>query len=255
MKLNKESLAELKENFRLNIYEVKIWTSLLSRGISSAAELADISGVPRSRCYDVLETLEKKGFIIMKIGKPIKYIAIPPLEVVSRVEKEIKSEAERVANATDELKGSDTFRELELLFKTGITFVDPLDLATSLSGKSDIAIQVKSMLERAKSKVILSVSDMSSKKVNALKNSLKKSKKGGAKLTIYAPEKKIAEQFREFNAEIGKTQLQFLIVDGKEMLLYTTDQFVNPQYENAIWLNSAFVVKALETLVSRNMKP
>ena len=72
MQQEKQFLMDLKKHFRLNIYEAKIWTALLSRGIASAGELADISGVPRSRCYDVLESLEKKGFIIMKIGKPIK---------------------------------------------------------------------------------------------------------------------------------------------------------------------------------------
>ena len=72
MIVQKEFLQRLKRDFSLNIYEVKIWTALLSRGIATAGELADISGVPRSRCYDVLETLEKKNFIIMKIGKPIK---------------------------------------------------------------------------------------------------------------------------------------------------------------------------------------
>ena len=34
-----------------------------------------------------INTLEKKGFIVMKLGKPIKYIAIPPTEVVDRVKK------------------------------------------------------------------------------------------------------------------------------------------------------------------------
>jgi len=60
MQQEKQFLIDLKNHFKLNIYEVKIWTALLSRGIASAGELADISGVPRSRCYDVLETLEKK---------------------------------------------------------------------------------------------------------------------------------------------------------------------------------------------------
>ena len=57
----KQFLLDLRKYFRLNIYEVKIWTALLSRGMASAGELADISSVPRSRCYDVLESLEKKG--------------------------------------------------------------------------------------------------------------------------------------------------------------------------------------------------
>jgi len=95
MLLHKESLNELRQRFKLNIYEVKIWTSLLSRGIAAASELAEISGVPRSRCYDVLESLEKKGFIIMKIGKPIKYIAVQPEAVMDRVKKRLQEDAEQ----------------------------------------------------------------------------------------------------------------------------------------------------------------
>src|SRR3989304_5662825 len=94
MLLQKESLNDLRQRFKLNIYEIKIWTSLLSRGIAAASELAEISGVPRSRCYDVLESLEKKGFIIMKIGKPIKYIAVQPDAVVDRVKNRLQEEAD-----------------------------------------------------------------------------------------------------------------------------------------------------------------
>ena len=93
--MQKQTLQELRERFKLNIYEVKIWTSLLSRGIAAASELADISGVPRSRCYDVLESLEKKGFIIMKVGKPIKYIAVEPEAIVDRVKKAYRKKLKR----------------------------------------------------------------------------------------------------------------------------------------------------------------
>ncbi|MBI3034810.1 hypothetical protein HYY71_00670 [Candidatus Woesearchaeota archaeon] len=44
MQQEKQFLQDLRKHFRLNIYEVKIWTALLSRGIASAGELADISG-------------------------------------------------------------------------------------------------------------------------------------------------------------------------------------------------------------------
>ena len=85
MIVKEDFLKKLRSSFDLNEYEVKIWTALLSRGISSAGELSEISNVPRSRSYDVLETLEKKGFVMMKLGKPIKYMAIKPEEVVKRV--------------------------------------------------------------------------------------------------------------------------------------------------------------------------
>ncbi|MDO8481069.1 MAG: helix-turn-helix domain-containing protein, partial [Nanoarchaeota archaeon] len=60
-------IEQVKSHFGLNIYEARIYTSILSRGICSAGELADMSGVPRSRCYDVLESLEKKGFVFQKL--------------------------------------------------------------------------------------------------------------------------------------------------------------------------------------------
>jgi sugar-specific transcriptional regulator TrmB len=65
--------------------------------------------VPRSRAYDVLESLEKKGFIVMKIGKPIKYIAVKPVEVVERVKKAVKEEAETQAQLLEEVKNDEIF--------------------------------------------------------------------------------------------------------------------------------------------------
>src|SRR5512136_898827 len=89
-----EFLGKLRRYFNLNLYEVKIWAALLSRGVSTAGELSDIANVPRSRSYDVLESLEKKGFVVMKLGKPIKYMAVAPNEVVERVKKNMRVDAE-----------------------------------------------------------------------------------------------------------------------------------------------------------------
>ena len=76
MIVKEEFLSNIRRYFDLNLYEGKLWSALLSRGVSTAGELSDIADVPRSRSYDVLESLEKKGFVIMKLGKPIKYLAI-----------------------------------------------------------------------------------------------------------------------------------------------------------------------------------
>ena len=84
--------------------EAKVWTALLSRGVSTAGELAEISDVPRSRTYDVLESLEKKGFISLKTGKPIKYLAVEPREVVDRVKKFVHIEAVEHAKRLDSTK-------------------------------------------------------------------------------------------------------------------------------------------------------
>ena len=49
MIVKEEFLSKLRRYFSLNLYEVKIWTALLSRGVSTAGELSDIANVPRSR--------------------------------------------------------------------------------------------------------------------------------------------------------------------------------------------------------------
>ena len=45
MIVQEEFLKKLRSAFELNIYEVKIWTALLSRGLATAGELSDISNV------------------------------------------------------------------------------------------------------------------------------------------------------------------------------------------------------------------
>jgi len=91
---NQEIIKKIR-SFGLNTYEAKIWAALLSRGVSTAGELSDIANVPRSRSYDVLESLKKKGFVEMKLGKPMKYLAVPPKEVLENVKRAIEKNTEK----------------------------------------------------------------------------------------------------------------------------------------------------------------
>ena len=77
MIVQKDFLNKLKD-FGLNSYESKLWIALLSRGVSTAGELSDIANVPRSRSYDVLESLEKKGYVekIHGVEEFVKKISI-----------------------------------------------------------------------------------------------------------------------------------------------------------------------------------
>ena len=120
MIVKEEFLSKLRRYFSLNLYEVKIWTALLSRGVSTAGELSDIGNVPRSRSYDVLESLEKKGFVVMKLGKPIKYLAVPPKEVLERVKKNVNDEAKEQITRLEDLKKTDIVEELNTLHTQGV---------------------------------------------------------------------------------------------------------------------------------------
>src|SRR3989338_3816348 len=94
MIIKPELVKKIKDYFGLNIYETKVWMALLGKGVASAGEIAEASGVPRSRTYDVLESIEKQGFAISKIGKPAKYIAVKPGIILEKLKNNMVKDAE-----------------------------------------------------------------------------------------------------------------------------------------------------------------
>src|SRR3990167_9336433 len=132
MIVKEDFLNKLRRSFNLNLYEVKIWTALLSRGVSTAGELSDIGNVPRSRVYDFLKFLKKKVFVVMKLGKPIKYVAVEPKEVVERVKKLIRYNSDESVKRLEDLRGTDVLKELDTLHKEGIEFVEATDLSGAI---------------------------------------------------------------------------------------------------------------------------
>lgn len=246
----------LKQQFDLNIYEAKIWTALLSRGVASAAELAEISKVPRSRCYDVLESLEKKGFIIMKIGKPIEYIAVKPDVIIDRVRKDREDEAKAQVALLDSVKKDEVFGELELLHSSGVKHVDISNISKSIVGRTAINKQVKALLKGAQSRVVL-VSDAQGLEKNAkpLKSLIPQLRKKGVEATVYAPhDRRVAKKLSGVRYVDFKTDSSFILVDGKDVIFMASSSGTVPEYEVAIWLESPFFVRALQALFEMSAK-
>ncbi len=248
MIVQKDFLNKLKD-FGLNSYESKLWVALLSRGISTAGELSDISNVPRSRAYDVLESLEKKGFIIVKVGKPIKYLAVPPGEVVERVKKKVAKDAEVKSKILDNLKESDVLGELNLLHNTGVKLVDPTDKSGSFRGREKIYEHLSTMIKGAQSEITLVTSGKGlERKKDALFSCLKKAAGRGVKVKIAAPGnagKEIVNQFSKI-AEVRTAtgNSRFCIVDNKELLfMLTEDKKTHKDYDCAVWVDTPYFVE------------
>ncbi len=257
-----EFLSKLRRFFGLNLYEVKIWTALLSRGVSSAGELSDIANVPRSRSYDVLESLEKKGFIVNKMGKPIKYIAIPPREVVDRLKKNLRADAEEKVKRLDELKESNVLNELNVLHTQGIELVEPTDLSGSLKGRHNLYDHLELMIKSAEKEVIImTTADGLMRKADALIPVFEKLNKRGVRIRIAAP---IAKENRELVDELSKysevrdsgpLNARFVLVDGKEItFMMLDDTTVHPSYDIGIWVNTPFFSSALSGLFDQAWK-
>ena len=261
MIVKEEFLSKLRRYFSLNLYEVKIWTALLSRGVSTAGELSDIANVPRSRSYDVLESLEKKGFVVMKLGKPIKYLAVAPKEVLERVKKNVNDDAKEQVKRLEDLKKTDIVNELNTLHTQGIELVEPADLSGSLKGRHNLYNHMELTIRNAEESVdIMTTSQGLMRKIEGFKPTFEKLKKRGVKIRIAAPlTKETAAAVRDIGslAEIRNTdsKARFVIVDGKELIfMIMDDQEVHPTYDVGIWVNSPFFSSALESLFSTAWK-
>ena len=254
MIMKKELLMRLKD-LGLNSYESKLWVALLSRGVSTAGELSDIADVPRSRTYDVLESLEKKGFVIMKIGKPIKYMSVPPEEVLNRVKKRVIEETEKRSQFLEKMKKSSTLNELKFIYKKGIDVVDVTELTGSLKGRNNLYNQIDSMLKSAEQEVIIHTTDAGLiRKLDYLKGTIEKLALRNVKIKLAAPLTKETEKYlRELpkNVEIRKSKLnaRFVLVDKKEILfMMMDDSKVHPSYDVGIWVNTPFFASAMANL-------
>ncbi len=260
MIVQKEFLNKLKD-FGLNSYESKLWIALLSRGVSTAGELSDISNVPRSRAYDVLESLEKKGFIIVKVGKPIKYLAVPPAEVVERVKKKIAEDAAQKSEILSKLKQSEILSELNTLHTEGVKLVDPTDKSGAFRGRERVHDHLVSMVKRAKNSVVLMTSkNGTERKFDLLSSHFKKAAKNGVEVRIAVPVT-AGKDHVENLSKVGKVRsfkgqsARFCIVDNKEVLLFlTNDKEVHKSYDCAVWLDAPYFVEYFSSLFEREWK-
>ncbi len=261
MVLREDFLSRLREIFGLNLYEVKIWTALLSRGISTAGELSNISGVPRSRTYDILESLEKKGFILMKLGKPIKFIAIKPSDVIDRAKKNFIEQAKEKGKVLEEIRDSELMNNLNELYTKSIKYVEPHELSGALRGHYNIINHIESLISKAQNEVVLVTTEKGlERKVDSLRSTLEKISKKGVKIKIAAPitktNFKIAKDVAKF-AEVKHLPInaRFVIVDGKVItFMLLDDAEIHPNYDIGIWINSEFFTNAVKNLFDENWK-
>jgi len=257
MIMKEEFLSKLRRYFGLNLYEVKIWTALLSRGVSTAGELSDIADVPRSRSYDVLESLEKKGFVVMKIGKPIKYLAVDPEEVVERVKKNIKEESKLRVTRLDDLKKTEIVGELQNLHKQGVEITEPHELSGSLRGRHNLYNHMELTIRSAeKSVTLMTTTQGFIRKAESFRPLFEELKKRGVEIKIVAPLTKDCESLvksLEGLAEVRhhENKARFIVVDGKEVIfMIMDDSEVHPTYDVGIWVNTPFFASALDSLFS-----
>jgi len=253
-----ELIKRIKDFFNLNIYETKVWLALLSRGVASAGEIAEMSGVPRSRTYDVLESLEKQGFAIIKLGKPVKYIAVKPNIIIEKLKSNTLRNTDEKLKILSELKNTKEYSELEQLYTVGIQPVRHEDVSGAIKGRSTIYNHIKEVLESAKKQIIICTSVQEiQQKSRFFSTIFERLKKANIKITVALSGeekdiKKINSKFK-IKAKPINIDAKFYIVDN-DQVLFIISKGNSPDEELAVWLNTPFFTSALAFLFEGAVK-
>lgn len=258
MLVKQDMLNKIKDYFDLNLYETKVWLALLGKGIASAGQIAQISNVPRSRTYDVLESLEKKGFAIVKLGKPVKYIGVKPQIVIEKLKNNVKKNAQDRIKDLGKVKETEEFDKLLKIYNEGINPVKREDVSAAIKGRSNISNYLKEILQEAEKEVIIctNAKDLVSK-IKLFKNTIDKLKEEKIKVSVALsgnPElvKKASEVL---DMEIVRTDIEakFFIVDRREILLYLNKSSEKDTSADdiAIWINSEFFAQSFGELFDK----
>jgi len=257
MIIKPELVKRIKEYFNLNIYETKVWLALLSKGIASAGEVAELSGVPRSRTYDVLESLEKRGFAITKIGKPVKYISVKPTEVIEKIKSKAMNEAQEKVKSLSSLKETAEYTELEQLHNSGMSPIKSSEISGSMRGRSNVLSRIRELLENSKKEALIctSASDFEDKG-RVISSALEKLNKNNVriKIALSGDSDKIKKINAKFNlkAKSIDSNARVFISDKKEVLFMVTPE--TAEEEIAVWLDSPFFTESLALVIENSIK-
>lgn len=249
MIIKQELVNQIKDHFALNIYETKVWLALLGKGLASAGEIAEVSGVPRSRTYDVLESLEKRGFAIMKLGKPVKYIAVKPNIIIEKLKSNAQKDASEKIDSISKLRDTNEYKELEQLYNVGIQPIKQEDISGSIKGKLTIYNHIRELLENASKEVIICTSTQEiqnkSRFFSLVFDRLKKANIK-IKIALNGEDKDIKKINTKFKLKAKKIDVdtRFFIADS-EQVLFMISKTGMPEEEIAVWLNTPFFASSM----------
>lgn len=96
-----EKVINLLKNFDFTESEAKAYLALMQNGFCSGYEVSKLSGVPRSKIYNILENLYKKGYITSaQEGKLLLYNAEPIDQVIRLIKNATEDKLDLLALQT-----------------------------------------------------------------------------------------------------------------------------------------------------------
>jgi sugar-specific transcriptional regulator TrmB len=163
----KETIFEILKNLNFTEYEAKAYLTLLEESPLTGYAVAKNSGVPRSRIYEVLDSLTIRGDILVSPGNTPQYTPVPAKELIKNRRREAEENFELAEKSLAEFERSAHDREN----------------IWNITGRNEILDKVKDCILSAKKRILLEVWK---EEFEELESELRHAAKRGVNVTIIA---------------------------------------------------------------------
>ena len=232
-----EDAKKVLHEVGLTEYETKAYLTLLERGVMTASQVSEFGGIPYSKVYETLNSLERKGWIEVERGRPSRYFPKAPSEAL---------EAARLR--LEDMMGSwkhIVMGELQPLYEQRELFEKP-DIWI-LRGEFSVMAKLREMLDVVKSELLIAVPTFAKRFVDASVSILGQVRTSGVRVRVMVSGKWTEKEL----SMLGDARLRDnlfgggVIVDGKEALLFLGEADTKRSYSGllVIWSNHIGLVK------------
>ncbi len=211
----KDMIAPLLE-LGLNKYESNVYLTLIAEGISTAKNIADITGIPYGKVYEIINSLSGKGFSIVLPTKPMKYQAISPKEAMSHAKNKMQNKLAKLEKHV--------LKELEPMYTQSKKFNEPKSIFWVVNGRSNVIKKVDELIKRAKHTINIHTSANGLSRLIIHKDNLKEAKSRGVNVSIAGVvNKNNADEIKTLDfctiKKIDKAHNTLFSVDNKECII------------------------------------
>ncbi|MDW5564312.1 MAG: helix-turn-helix domain-containing protein [Methanomassiliicoccus sp.] len=121
-------------------YEAMILVALMKMGEGTVSEISEVSGVPRSRTYDVLKGMTEKGYVFVSVGTPLAYQVVEPKKIQYLIDERLGAIENAVLEELSRLRDQSSINNAPM---------------TSINGEWSIRQKTKEVLEGAHTEAII----------------------------------------------------------------------------------------------------
>ena len=231
-----EDAKKVLHEVGLTEYETRAYLILLERGVMTASEVSEHGGIPYSKVYETLNSLERKGWVEVERGRPSRYFPKAPSESLEAARLQL----EDMVNSWKRV----VLGELQPLYEKRELMEKP-DIWI-LRGEFSIMAKLKEMLDVAKSELLIAVPSFAKTFVDASVSMLGQVRDTGIEVKIMVAGDWNKKELGLLNARIrDKLFGGGVIMDGKEALLFLGEADTKRSYSGllVIWSNHIGLVK------------